>query len=131
MCHRNTFFVPLHNFCSISNIFHSCFHAKNKNNNIKNNKASLRTFERCLRSKSPIVLEEDLPHESFLRTPTILHPVKKNRQNATAHAMQLYNSPHFKRAPCSLNVTVVLQKCGPNFIRLWAFLQSFWGFSSP
>ena len=38
-----TFFVPLHTFCSIWNIFPSCFKAQ-KNN--KNNKASFRTFER-------------------------------------------------------------------------------------
>ena len=45
-----TFFVSLHTFCSIWNIFHSCFHANNKNNN--NNKASFRTFEHCSRSKT-------------------------------------------------------------------------------
>ena len=52
MCHRSTFFVPLHKFCSIWNIFYSCFHAKKKKNNNNNNKkASFRTFKRCLRSK--------------------------------------------------------------------------------
>ena len=36
------FFVPLHNFCSIWNIFHSCFHAKkNKINNSRSTNASL------------------------------------------------------------------------------------------
>ena len=54
MCHRSTFIVPLHNFCSIWNIFHSCFHAKMKN---KNNKASFRTFERCSRSKNNFFLK--------------------------------------------------------------------------
>ena len=42
ICHRSTFFDPLHNFCSIWNISYSCFYAKNtNNNNNKNNKAFL------------------------------------------------------------------------------------------
>ena len=48
-----TFFVHLHSFCFILNLFHPCFHANpnKKNNTSNNNKASFRTFERCSMSK--------------------------------------------------------------------------------